>query len=101
MPLAAYLPVIDNRRFDDIVAEARARIPRYTPEWTDYNPGDPGFALVELFAWMTEMAVFRLNQVPKLSYLKFLQLIGIELRPAQPATGIVTLPVQAAFAGTT
>jgi predicted phage baseplate assembly protein len=101
MPLAANFPVLDNRRFDDIVAEARARIPRYTPEWTDYNPGDPGFALVELFAWMTEMAVFRLNQVPKLSYLKFLQLIGIELRPAQPATGIVTLPVQAAFAGTT
>ena len=101
MPLAANFPVLDNRRFDDIVAEARARIPRYTPEWTDFNPGDPGFALVELFAWMTEMMVFRLNQTPRLSYLKFLQLVGIELRPAQPATTIIVLPVQPAFAATT
>lgn len=100
MPLASHFPVLDNRRFDDIVAEAQARIPRYTPEWTDYNPGDPGFALVELFAWMTELLVFRLNQVPKLSYLKFLELVGIELRPAQPATTILTFPVQPGFVGT-
>lgn len=101
MPLASNFPVLDNRSFDDIVAEARARIPRYTPEWTDYNAGDPGFALVDLFAWMTEMLVFRLNEVPKLSYLKFLELIGIELRPAQSATTMLVFPVQPTFAGAT
>lgn len=101
MPLAAHFPVLDDRRWSDIVSEAQARIPRYTPEWTDFNPGDPGFALVELFAWMTEMMIFRLNQTPKLSYLKFLELIGIELRPARPATTIVTLPVQPTFASPT
>ncbi len=100
MPLASNFPVLDNRRFDDIVAEARVRIPRYTPEWTDFNPGDPGFALVELFAWMTELLAFRMNQVPKLSYLKFLELIGIELRPAQSAATILTFPVLAGFADT-
>jgi len=100
MPLASHFPVLDNRRFDDIVAEARARIPRYAPEWTDFNPGDTGFALVELFAWMTELLTFRLNQVPKLTYLKFLELVGIELRPAQPATTILTFPVQPGFADT-
>jgi predicted phage baseplate assembly protein len=100
MPLASHFPVLDNRKFDDLVAEAKARIPRYTPEWTDYNPGDPGLALIEVFAWMTELLSFRMNQVPKLSYLKFLQLMGIELRPAQSATTIITFPVLPGFAAT-
>ena len=86
--------------FDDLVAEAKTRIPRYTPEWTDFNPGDAGFALVELFAWMTELLTYRLGQVPLLNYIKFLQLIGIELTPAQPAEVMLVFPVQAAFTGT-
>ena len=44
-------------------------------------------ALVQLFAWMTEMLIFRMDQVPELNYIKFLQLLGIELRPAEPARG--------------
>ena len=47
MPLASHFPVLDNRTAENIVAEAKARIPRYTPEWTDFNPGDAGMALVE------------------------------------------------------
>jgi predicted phage baseplate assembly protein len=101
MPLAALLPVIDNRMFDDLVAEAQTRIPRYTPEWTDFNPGDAGFALVELFAWMTELLTFRLGQVPLLNYIKFLQLIGIELNAAQPAQTALVFPVQASFTQST
>jgi predicted phage baseplate assembly protein len=101
MPLADSLPVIDNRRFDDLVAEAQTRIPRYTPEWTDFNPGDAGFALVELFAWMTELLTFRLAQVPELNYIKFLELIGIELEPAQPAQAVLCFPVQAGFGSPT
>jgi predicted phage baseplate assembly protein len=97
MPLAAALPVIDNRTFDDLVAEARTRIPRYTTEWTDFNPGDAGFALVELFAWMTELLTYRLGQVPLLNYIKFLQLIGIELAAAQPAQAVLVFPVQSTF----
>ena len=85
MPLEDYLPRIDNRRFDDILAEVRTRIPRYTPEWTDFNESDPGMTVAQLFAWMTDLLLYRMNLVPELNYLKFLQLIGIELAPAQPA----------------
>jgi predicted phage baseplate assembly protein len=91
MPLQA--PNIDNRSFSDILAEARTRIPRYTPEWTDLNDNDPGIALVQLFAWMTDMLIFRMNQVPELNYIKFLQLLGIELRPAAPARTELTFPL--------
>jgi predicted phage baseplate assembly protein len=97
MPLANLLPVIDDRRFDDIVAEARTRIARYTPEWTDFNDNDPGIALVQVFAWLTEMLIYRLGQVPDLNYLKFLELLGIELNPAEPAITEITFPVLATF----
>ena len=40
MPLSTQYPVIDDRRYADILAEARTRIPRYTPEWTDRNDND-------------------------------------------------------------
>lgn len=78
-------PLLDDRRHADLVAEAKQLIPHYTPEWTDLNESDPGVTLLELFAWLSEMLLFRLNQVPELHYVKFLEMLGIELRPAQPA----------------
>ena len=41
---------LDDRTFEDLVAEAIRRIPSYTSEWTDFNQSDPGIALVQLFA---------------------------------------------------
>lgn len=83
MPLQA--PNLDDRRQDQIVADAKLLIPRYAPEWTDHNASDPGITLLQLFAWMAEMTLYRLNQVPERNYIKFLQLLGIELEPARPA----------------
>lgn len=91
MPLTP--PNLDDRQFTAIVAQAKTLIPRYVPEWTNFNESDPGITIVELFAWMTEMIIYRLNQVPDLNYIKFLQLIGIELEPAQPARAEVTFSV--------
>lgn len=81
MPLPA--PELDDRRFQDLVDETKRLIPRYCPEWTNHNVSDPGVALIELFAWMSEMVLFRLNQVPDRLYTKFLDLVGI--RPFPPS----------------
>ncbi len=97
MPLENLLPIIDDRSFDDIVAEARTRIARYTPEWTDFNDNDPGIAIVQVFAWLTEMLIYRLGKVPELNYLKFLELLGIELNAAEPALTEITFPVLDTF----
>ena len=78
-------PNLDDRNFDDIVEEAIRLIPQYCPDWTNYNPSDPGVTLIELFAWMTEMILYRLNKVPDKVYVTLLDLIGIRLRPPQPA----------------
>ncbi|HEX6322444.1 MAG TPA: putative baseplate assembly protein [Vicinamibacterales bacterium] len=97
MPLGDALPRLDDRRYADIVAEIRTRIPRYTPEWrpqwNDLNDSDPGMILAQTFAWLSEMLLFRMERVPELQYLKFLQLIGIELLPAQSATAEITFTV--------
>ena len=82
-------PNLDDRRFQDIVDEAKRLIPRYCPEWTNHNLSDPGIALIELFAWMTDMFLYRLNQVPDRLYTKFLDLVGVELFAPQAArTGL-------------
>ncbi|MBN1336750.1 MAG: putative baseplate assembly protein [Deltaproteobacteria bacterium] len=83
-------PNLDDRRYVDLVAEARALIPQYCPEWTNLNDADPGMTLVQLFAWMTEMIVYRLNRVPDKTYIHFLNFIGEERRPARPAVAPVT-----------
>lgn len=83
MPLEA--PDLDDRQYADIVEQALQLIPRFAPEWTDRNDSDPGIAIVKLFAWMTELTLYRLNQVPERAYIKFLQMIGIERHPAAAA----------------
>ena len=81
MPLPT--PELDDRKFQDIVDEAKRLIPRYCPEWTNHNVSDPGVALIELFAWMSESILYRINQVPDRLYTKFLDLVGIA--PFPPA----------------
>ena len=80
--MALPAPNLDDRTFQDIVDEAKRLIPRYTPEWTNHNLSDPGVALIELFAWMSEMVLFRVNQVPDRLFVHFLNLVGIEPVPA-------------------
>ena len=83
-------PIVDPRNFQDIVDEAKRRIPRYCPEWTDHNVADPGVTMIELFAWMTDVLLYRLNKVPERNYLKFLELIGARPHPAVPAIAELT-----------
>ena len=80
------VPNLDDRKFQDIVDEAKRKIPTLCPEWTNHNVSDPGVALIELFAWMSEMIIFRLNQTPDKLYTQFLNLLGVRPFPSQPAT---------------
>jgi predicted phage baseplate assembly protein len=88
-------PNLDDRKFQDIVSEARSKIPLYCPRWTDYNLSDPGVTLIELFAWMVDMLLYRLNRVPDKNYIKFMELIGVHLEPPKPAMVNVTFRLSA------
>lgn len=88
--MALPAPNLDDRTFQDIVDETKRLIPRYCPEWTNHNLSDPGVALIELFAWMSEMMLFRMNQVPDRLYTKFLDLVGIQPFPPSVARADLT-----------
>ena len=105
MPLP--LPNLDTRRWSDLVDESRAVLPRFAPEWTDYNIHDPGITLIELAAWFTEQMIYRVNRVPDCFRRKFLELAGFEPRPPHSAhvvlefaaSSVVTLPLGLVLAG--
>jgi Baseplate J-like protein len=88
MPLVE--PKIDDRSYEQLLNEARARIPVHNPEWTNFNDSDPGITLLQLFAFMTESLLYRSNLIPQRNRIKFLRLLGVPLQPAEPAQGLVT-----------
>jgi predicted phage baseplate assembly protein len=83
-------PNLDDRTWQDLVNEMTALIPSYAPQWTDLNPSDLGMSLIELFAWLAEGIIYRLNQTPDANYIKFLNLLGITRDPATPAHTYLT-----------
>jgi hypothetical protein len=85
------IPNLDDRRYQDLLDEALSRVPVYTPEWTNFNKSDPGVTLVEIFAFMTENLLYRVNQIPDRNRKKFLKLLNIPLQPATGAQGLVQI----------
>ncbi len=88
---------LDDRTFKDLVDECILRIPRYCPEWTNYNPSDPGITLIELFAWLTDQMLLRFNQVPLRNYVTFLELLGVRLQAPAPAQTDITFYLSTAL----
>jgi predicted phage baseplate assembly protein len=74
--------ILDDVRFQELVSEARTRIVRHSPDWTEHNVSDPGITLIELFAWLTEILAYRINRIPERLHLALLELVGV--KPAPP-----------------
>ncbi|MCP4148742.1 MAG: hypothetical protein GY757_13425, partial [bacterium] len=75
------IPSLDDRRFEDLVEEAGKLIPVYAPRWTDHNIHDPGITVIDLAAWLTETAIYRLNLVTEERKLKYLEIMGVTPKP--------------------
>ncbi len=89
-------PKLDDRRFQDLVDDAKRLVQRRCPEWSDHNVSDPGVTLIEAFAGMVDQLLYRLNRVPDKHYLSFLNLIDVELFPPVTARADVTFWLSAA-----
>ena len=90
------MPKIDRRSYEDIVAQTE----QLAQEYTDWQPdpegvGDAGQALIRLFGRMVAVASDRLNQVPDKNFLAFLDLIGVQRRPPEPARAPLTFYLSA------
>ncbi|MGW3178924.1 putative baseplate assembly protein [Kitasatospora sp. NPDC001119] len=78
-------PNLDDRRFQQLVDEAKRYVQQRAPEWTDHNVSDPGVTLIETFAYLVDQLLYRLNRVPEKNYAAFLDLLGIRLFPPAAA----------------
>ncbi|HEU4867212.1 MAG TPA: putative baseplate assembly protein [Actinomycetota bacterium] len=83
-------PNLDDRRFQELVDEAKRMVQRRCPEWTDHNVSDPGVTLIETFAYMVDQLIYRVNRVPDRMYIKFLDLLGVQMFPPTAANTDVT-----------
>jgi hypothetical protein len=89
MPLPK--PVLDNRTFDQLVAEGRGQIPRLCPQWSDHNASDPGITLLELVAWLTEQNIYRFDRPSDETLREFVRLVGVEPHPPRVAQTVVSI----------
>ncbi|MFD9824146.1 putative baseplate assembly protein [Streptomyces violascens] len=88
-------PHLDDRRFEDLVDDAKRFIQRRCPEWTDHNVSDPGVALIEAFAQMVDQLSYRVNRIPEKVHLEFLDLLGVQLTASQAARTELTFRLSA------
>ncbi len=78
-------PIIDPRTRADVLASMLRRAPGYLPGlWRAAGQSADG-ALMQVFARYMELLIEGLNQMPDRSLLAFLDMLGVELLPAQAA----------------
>jgi hypothetical protein len=84
-------PALEARGYQELVDDALARIPIHNPEWTNFNASDPGVTLLQLFAFLSESAIYTANQVPERNRARFLELLGVPRMGASSARGVITV----------
>ncbi|HKT01086.1 MAG TPA: baseplate J/gp47 family protein [Rugosimonospora sp.] len=84
------VPNLDDRTFADLVLQARRYLVANCPEWTDLSVHDPGMVLVEAFAHLTEVMLYRMNRLPERAYSVFLNLLGVSRQPPAAAYAELT-----------
>jgi hypothetical protein len=70
------IPNLDDLTWEELVKEGRSLIPAWAPEWTNHNPSDPGITLIELFAFLGEVLIYRVNQISDDHLIEFLKLMN-------------------------
>jgi Baseplate J-like protein len=93
--------VLDDLRFQELVSEARTRIARHSPDWTEHNVSDPGITLIELFAWFTDVLAYRIDRIPHRLHLALLRLVGVTPAPPRLARTRLRFILDQPSSGTT
>lgn len=68
---------LDDSSYEELYQEAMETLRRQAPWWTHTEAADPGIMLVEMWALLTDMQSFYLDQVQESHYRKYLKLLGI------------------------
>jgi uncharacterized phage protein gp47/JayE len=81
-------PPVDERDYLEIFEELKGRAPGYTSELA-LHPGEPGTALGLIFARYVQTVLQRLNRAPEKNKLALLDMLGLQLTPAQSARAAI------------
>ena len=68
---------LDDSSYDDIYENAMEMLRTRAPWWTHTEVSDPGIMLLEMWALLSDMQSFYLDQVQESHYRKYLKLLGI------------------------
>jgi len=76
---------LDDSSYQQIEEKAMARLRRQAPWWTHTEVSDPGIMLMEMWAVLSDMQSFYLDQVQESHYRKYLKLLGIPVEEGEYA----------------
>lgn len=68
---------LDDSSYNEIFEKAMEKIRSQAPWWTHTEVSDPGIMLVEMWALLSDMQSYYLDQIQESHYRKYLKLLGI------------------------
>lgn len=77
---------LNDKSYEDLLAEAIARIPLYSNEWTNFNRSDPGITALQNLSAFNLLQQTSINEVTDPIRRQLLKLLGYEAKENQDAT---------------
>lgn len=77
---------LNDKDYDQFMAEAIAQIPLYSREWTNLNASEPGITILENLSAFSALQQSEINEVTDKIKWKLLALAGFEPAKGEPAT---------------
>lgn len=83
---------LNDKTYEELLAEAIAHIPLYSKEWTNFNVSDPGITLLQNLTAFQLLQQENINDVPERVQRKLLKLLGCVERENRAAMALVQAP---------
>lgn len=80
---------LDNKTYEELMAEAITQIPLYSSEWTNFNTSDPGITLLQNLTSFNLLQQSRINEVTEPVRRKLLRLLGFEAEETAPSRVLI------------
>lgn len=85
---------LDDKSFEDILAEAISQIPLYSDEWTNFNHSDPGITVLQNLSAFSMLQQSAINEITEPIQRSLLRLLGFEAAKDKPAHVYVSCGIQ-------
>ena len=80
---------LDDKSYEDILAEAISQVPLYSDEWTNFNHSDPGVTVLQNFSAFALLQQTSINEITEPIRRNLLRLLGFEAGRDKPARAYV------------